>query len=554
MVAGYMAEEVSGLSAFNFMHKEDVNFTIVALQQMYDLSQGAGGSAYRLLAKTGRYIYLRTQGYLEFKKTANEETTLICINTLLTEEEGERLIQEMKQRYAASITKCFQITQTGGPLAKAVTPEYIPQLPAVMPASEPPLPSPSQMEEHRFVQPSPASDSALSPNQGASPGSVQFANMAIYSPPPPPVQPQPSPPAARYPGVITGPSSTPTSMDRPTVLRTQSVITERVSVLTTAGNPTETPMDTGSGVGSTERSHWGFKEVSVLKRTFSLDADASSSKRLHTGAPRPGRQRRRDSQPATLSEETMPLKVEVPHGAPVLSPEEQHQALMARGVPGHVPQYRGTWPQVPSQMAPSHTPLPDPSSSCLQMALPPAAAVLSPAAPFEPDPASPASLGDLKTDDLLGLDGVDCMKPEFIPLEALQACLDAPSAVESECAAWLGFADCLTEGPGHDLSLSAPGVDPAAVQAYSCVDRELERQHQQLQSRMAMQETQMSRLEQDLETVPGSDEPLRSTLSQLQAQHKKQRQMLHTLKQDHHCLQRQDKLAPGPCVKQNLGV
>jgi hypothetical protein len=33
VVAGYMAEEVTGVSAFKFMHKDDVCFTIVALRQ-----------------------------------------------------------------------------------------------------------------------------------------------------------------------------------------------------------------------------------------------------------------------------------------------------------------------------------------------------------------------------------------------------------------------------------------------------------------------------------------------------------------------------------------
>lgn len=33
LVAGYMIEEVSGKSAFNYMHKEDVRWTMIALRQ-----------------------------------------------------------------------------------------------------------------------------------------------------------------------------------------------------------------------------------------------------------------------------------------------------------------------------------------------------------------------------------------------------------------------------------------------------------------------------------------------------------------------------------------
>lgn len=32
-IAGYMSEEVSGLSAFNFMHREDVRWVMIALRQ-----------------------------------------------------------------------------------------------------------------------------------------------------------------------------------------------------------------------------------------------------------------------------------------------------------------------------------------------------------------------------------------------------------------------------------------------------------------------------------------------------------------------------------------
>lgn len=32
-IAGYMTEEVNGLSAFNFMHREDVRWVMIALRQ-----------------------------------------------------------------------------------------------------------------------------------------------------------------------------------------------------------------------------------------------------------------------------------------------------------------------------------------------------------------------------------------------------------------------------------------------------------------------------------------------------------------------------------------
>lgn len=39
VVAGYMSEEVSGLSAFNFIHKEDVRWVMIALRQSKKLKK-----------------------------------------------------------------------------------------------------------------------------------------------------------------------------------------------------------------------------------------------------------------------------------------------------------------------------------------------------------------------------------------------------------------------------------------------------------------------------------------------------------------------------------
>ncbi|XP_012269089.2 hypoxia-inducible factor 1-alpha-like isoform X1 [Athalia rosae] len=113
VVAGYMAEEVSGLSAFKFMHKEDVRWTMIALRQMYDRCEGFGTSCYRLLSKTGQFIYLRTHGYLEFDKTTQTVESFVCVNTLVAEKEGEELVKEMKDRFSATIT---------GPAKAMITP------------------------------------------------------------------------------------------------------------------------------------------------------------------------------------------------------------------------------------------------------------------------------------------------------------------------------------------------------------------------------------------------------------------------------------------------
>ncbi|CAK9797329.1 Neuronal PAS domain-containing protein 2 [Anthophora quadrimaculata] len=105
VVAGYLSEEVSGLCAFRFMHRDDRLWAMIALRQMYDRAETCGSSCYRLTSKTGEPIYLRTHGYLEVDKDTQIAVSLVCINTLVSEEEGIKLIEQMKKRFSATVTE-----------------------------------------------------------------------------------------------------------------------------------------------------------------------------------------------------------------------------------------------------------------------------------------------------------------------------------------------------------------------------------------------------------------------------------------------------------------
>nr|UDN65263.1 methoprene-tolerant protein isoform 1 [Prorhinotermes simplex] len=111
VVAGYMASEITGLSAFKFMHKDDVLYTIVALREMYHHGrQSFGNSCYRLLSKTGQFIYLQTHGYLEYDRESKKMVSFLCVNTLVSEEEGIQLMQDMKAQYASNMLSYHQKT------------------------------------------------------------------------------------------------------------------------------------------------------------------------------------------------------------------------------------------------------------------------------------------------------------------------------------------------------------------------------------------------------------------------------------------------------------
>lgn len=55
------------------------------------------------MARNGQFIYLRTRGYLEIDRDTNKVHSFCCINTLIPEEEGKRLVQEMKRKFSIII-------------------------------------------------------------------------------------------------------------------------------------------------------------------------------------------------------------------------------------------------------------------------------------------------------------------------------------------------------------------------------------------------------------------------------------------------------------------
>lgn len=64
--------------------------------------EGFEKSCYRLKTKTGEFIYMKTHGYLEPGEDV-QRSTLVCVNTLVSDEEGEREIQNMKKRFSPLI-------------------------------------------------------------------------------------------------------------------------------------------------------------------------------------------------------------------------------------------------------------------------------------------------------------------------------------------------------------------------------------------------------------------------------------------------------------------
>lgn len=100
LVSGYFPSEVQEHNAFQYMHKEDARWARVALEQMLKNNQDTGFSVYRLKAKNGEYIFLRTQGYL---KTNSEGVvdSFVCINRRITSSEAEIVRCDMIKNLSA---------------------------------------------------------------------------------------------------------------------------------------------------------------------------------------------------------------------------------------------------------------------------------------------------------------------------------------------------------------------------------------------------------------------------------------------------------------------
>ncbi|XP_021192500.3 uncharacterized protein LOC110377805 isoform X1 [Helicoverpa armigera] len=122
LVTGYMTHEVSGVNAMNFMHRDDVRWVIIALREMYDQHRLFGESCYRLIAKNGQSIYMRTRGCLEVDKETRAVTSFVCTNTVVNEEEGKQLIKLMKQKFAMMVISKEDVAPAEKPANNEIAP------------------------------------------------------------------------------------------------------------------------------------------------------------------------------------------------------------------------------------------------------------------------------------------------------------------------------------------------------------------------------------------------------------------------------------------------
>lgn len=57
------------------------------------------------MSRTGQFIYLRTRGFLDVDEETRQVRSFVCVNTLMTEDEGRVLVKEMKRKFSAIISE-----------------------------------------------------------------------------------------------------------------------------------------------------------------------------------------------------------------------------------------------------------------------------------------------------------------------------------------------------------------------------------------------------------------------------------------------------------------
>ncbi|CAG0880453.1 unnamed protein product [Darwinula stevensoni] len=136
VVAGYTVNEVLGKNAFSFISPEDQQVAYIAYSLMHNSSDGSGLVTYRLVTKSNQFIYMRSRGVMEPNPKTLEIEHFVCINTLLSEQEGEA-------EYLKQLQRLTPFVPVGAGRAAAVS---NPTNPPPLPLGTPGGPSPSIMQ------------------------------------------------------------------------------------------------------------------------------------------------------------------------------------------------------------------------------------------------------------------------------------------------------------------------------------------------------------------------------------------------------------------------
>uniref|UniRef100_T1IQB3 Uncharacterized protein n=1 Tax=Strigamia maritima TaxID=126957 RepID=T1IQB3_STRMM len=111
LLIGHMPEEVCGKNAYEYMYAKDIPVATLAHKDMFVSESGFGTAVYRLWTRTRSLVYLKSQGHMQQNHQLETKQTFLCINKLLSDEEGQNELHKLRMRFKPSF---HEESSTGG--------------------------------------------------------------------------------------------------------------------------------------------------------------------------------------------------------------------------------------------------------------------------------------------------------------------------------------------------------------------------------------------------------------------------------------------------------
>ncbi|XP_047741036.1 neuronal PAS domain-containing protein 2 [Hyalella azteca] len=123
VVTGHMPEAVRGASAFMYMHRSDMLWSLLAQKHMFSTDQGQGVVSYRLRCSDNSFITLRSRGFLEVCKQTGKLESFVCINSVVSDRNADEEIRGQRRKLLPLFSGC-----NANELLTNITSEFPPEL------------------------------------------------------------------------------------------------------------------------------------------------------------------------------------------------------------------------------------------------------------------------------------------------------------------------------------------------------------------------------------------------------------------------------------------
>ncbi|XP_076319061.1 uncharacterized protein LOC143230005 isoform X2 [Tachypleus tridentatus] len=102
-ITGHLPHEVLGLSAYMYIMPDDIPVALFKHNLMFSSSGEQATIVYRLKTRNHSWVYLKSFGELKYDNSSGQIDHFVCVNHVLSEEDGKHELQEFTQRYMPHI-------------------------------------------------------------------------------------------------------------------------------------------------------------------------------------------------------------------------------------------------------------------------------------------------------------------------------------------------------------------------------------------------------------------------------------------------------------------